>query len=91
MINLTYSPLFSPSLLILDTSTAELIQLYRIQSIQTTRPIMLVVSKVTFELGVGGATVLVTLVLPSIILNMPGLHSFSAKKKKNQSKKLDKN
>lgn len=53
------------------------------QSSQTTRPIMLVVSKVTLELCEGGgATVVVALPKLSIKPNMPGLHSFSVKKER---------
>ena len=72
-------PRFSESLLIFDTSTAELMQLYRMQSNHTTKPIMLVVSKVTLELRsvalVGRAAAVALNV--SLRPNMPGLHSFS--------------
>jgi len=43
---------------------------------------MLVVSKVTLVVWVGGATVVVALPNPSIMPNMPGLHSFSVGGKK---------
>lgn len=66
---------------ILDTSTAELMQLYRMHSNQTTSPMMLVVSKVTLVVWVGGAAVVVALPNPSIMPNMPGLHSFSVDSK----------
>jgi len=70
------------SWVIFETSTAELMQLYRMHRSQTTRPIMLVVSKVTLVVWVGGATVVVALPNPSIMPNMPGLHSFSVGVKK---------
>lgn len=50
------------------------------QSNQTTKPMILVVSKVTFELWVEGATVVVILGKSFIKLNMPGLQAFSVSK-----------